>query len=162
MSLVAFESWPKLLIFHTEGDLWIVTSALFLHIHTLFNHSLQTRHQMGAKNKTPGASLSSFTTAISTTNDGFRCVIKRETHKSRWLFFSFFVVMLQIRGEAIIKPHVLVLSLRNKQLLECLEATLRGACRTRPVESLHKTWSYLHCSAVTHFLLFIYLEYCHF
>lgn len=100
----------------------------------------------GGKNKTPRAILSSFTTAISRTNDGFRCVIKQETHKPRWLFFS---NVTDQRG-TIIKPQMLVLFLRNKQLLKCLQAALRGACQTGPLESFHKAWFYQHCSAVTH------------
>ena len=45
----------------------------------------------GAKKKPPGAVLSSVThTAISRTNDGFRCVIKQEIHKATCLFFPFF------------------------------------------------------------------------
>lgn len=75
---------------------------------------------MGAKNKTPGAILLSFSTAIPRTNDGFRCVSNRK-HTQADIF-----VMFQIRQGTIIKPLMLVLFLRNKQFLNYLQAALRG------------------------------------
>lgn len=65
-------------------DLWFVTSALFPGVAVLFKCSLCTRRQMGAQKttkQTQNAILSSVITAISRTNDGFRCVIKEQAQK---------------------------------------------------------------------------------